>query len=316
MKAYAETVTAIGCPILFRNIGSGPDLPALVARWKHGDASVETNAADALRIALRLCGGHTVREVRGSKPPLKVIGGGVSVFAPDRHSHLEIEGSVDVVAIFISPAYLKEAAGAHAVYEPSLDVHDAQLQAAALRLFLIAQRNDPDDGLLMQTSVWRIVEHLLVRQTSDRLKTHKRGVPPQAMRRIEELIYACLASGDTQLPNIQDLAKMSGMSLCHFIRAFRRTTGATPHQYVLKCRIERAMVLLALPERSIGEVADSTGYASPSHFVASFKQRLGLTPANYRQAVLGRRIANSILSHAGKGCNSSSSTSPRLAQAS
>jgi hypothetical protein len=51
-------------------------------------------------------------------------------------------------------------------------------------------------------------------------------------------------------------------------------------------RSERAMGLLAQPDHSVAEVADSTGYASPSHFVASFRQRLGVTPGTYREAVL------------------------------
>ncbi len=107
-----------------------------------------------------------------------------------------------------------------------------------------------------------------------------------AMRRVDELITSRLDSGDVRAPSLGDLAAAAGMSVSHFIRAFRQSTGATPHQHVLTRRIERAMGLLAQPDHSVAEVANSTGYASPSHFVASFRQRLGVTPGTYREAVL------------------------------
>jgi AraC family transcriptional regulator len=283
VKALAETIAALGHPQFIRSIGPSEDPPAIVARWKHGDAHVETNAADAVRVCLSLRGGHTVRQVRGSQAARTIIGGSVSVFAPDRYSHLQIEGQADVVQIFIDPAYLNEAVGLHVVYEPSFDFHDAELQAAALRLFVSARGGGPDDGLLMESSLWRIVEHLVARNKPRR---RRGGMGLGAIRRVDELITSRLDSGDVRAPSLGDLAAAAGMSVSHFIRAFRHSTGATPHQHVLTRRIERAMGLLAQPEHSVAEVADSTGYASPSHFVASFRQRLGVTPGTYREAVL------------------------------
>jgi len=286
MKGYAENVAALGKSILVRTISSDSDPPALVARWKHGDALFETSCADALRIVLSLNSGYSVRDVQGSQPAVKVLGGSVAVIAPHRHSRLQIEGSADIVVVFIAPESLDDAAGFCISCEPSLDVHDAELQAATLRLFLSARGGDPDDDLLMQTSLWRVIEHLVGRHTPNRLKRPRGRMPIRGMRRVEELISDRLACGNPRAPSIDDLAQAAGMSVCHFIRTFRQTTGATPHQYVLTRRIERAMGLLAQPGCSVAEVADSTGYASPSHFVASFRQRLGMTPASYRQAVL------------------------------
>jgi AraC family transcriptional regulator len=283
VKALAETVAALGNPQFVRSIGPSEDPPAIVARWKHGDARVETNAADALRVCLSLRGGHTVRHVGGTQAARTIVGGSVSVFAPDRYSHLQIEGQADVVQIFIDPAYLYEAVGLHVVYEPSLDFHDAELQAAALRLFVSARGGRPDDGLLMETNLWRIVEHLVARH---RTKGHRGGMALGAMRRVDELITSRLDSGAGRAPSLGDLAAAAGMSVSHFIRAFKQSIGATPHQHVLTRRIERAMGLLALPDHSVADVADSTGYASPSHFVASFRQRLGVTPGTYREAIL------------------------------
>jgi AraC family transcriptional regulator len=286
MKAFAETVAALGRPLLVRKIGPRVSPQALIARWKHGDARVETNAADALRVCLSLRGGHTVRLGRGSLPAKTIESGSVTVFAPDRYSDVQIEGEADVVQIFIDSAHLNEEVGSRVAYKSSFDLHDAELQAAALRLFVSARGGSPDDDLLMETILWSIIEFLVARLAPDRPTRQRGGMACGAMRRVEELIADRLDAEDIRAPTIDDLARAAGMSVSHFIRAFRRSTGATPHQHVLARRIERAMGLLARPECSVAEVADSTGYASPSHFVASFRQRMGVTPGTYRDAVL------------------------------
>jgi hypothetical protein len=88
VKALSETVAALGRPVLFRSIGSIDGPQALIARWKHGDARVETNAADALRVCLSLCGGHTARHGRWFQHAREIISGSVSVFAADRYSEV------------------------------------------------------------------------------------------------------------------------------------------------------------------------------------------------------------------------------------
>lgn len=285
MKAFAETVAALGRPTLVRDIGE--NLPALVARWKHGDARVEANAPDAVRVCLSLRGGHTVRQRGGSQPPRNIVGGSVGVFAADRLSDVQIEGQADIVQIFIDPSYLDEAAGSRVEFEPSIVFDDAELQAAALQLFLSARRADQDDDLLMQTTLWRIVEHLVAHDSRGGLKRLRGGVASGAMRRVNELIDNRFEAYDMSPPTIGDMARVAGMSVSHFIRAFRQTTGATPYQHVLTRRIGRAMGLLAQPQCTVADVADITGYASPSHFVASFRQRLGMTPGAYRRAIFG-----------------------------
>jgi AraC family transcriptional regulator len=107
------------------------------------------------------------------------------------------------------------------------------------------------------------------------------------MRRVEELISDRLGTAETT-PSIVELATSAGLSVHHFIRAFKRSTGNTPHQHVMARRIECSMNLLRRPEGSVAEVAHRLGYASPSHFVASFRRRMGVTPGTYRAAVVNK----------------------------
>ena len=284
MKAFAETVAALGRPLFARGIGPVDSPRAMIARWKHGDARVQSNAIDAVRVCLSLRDGHTVRHGGGAATP--ITGGSVGVFAADRTSDVRIDGQADVLQVFADPAYLNEVAGCRLALEPSFDFHNAELQAAVLHLFLGARRGGPDDDLLMETSFWRVVEHLIARHVRNRPKRPRENMARDAVRRVDQLIADRWEVADVRAPSIGDLAEAARMSASHFIRVFKRSTGMTPHQYVLAHRVERAMGLLTRSECSVAEVADRTGYASPSHFVASFKQQMGMTPGTYRHAVL------------------------------
>lgn len=74
------------------------------------------------------------------------------------------------------------------------------------------------------------------------------------------------------------------MSPDGFIRAFRRTYGVTPHQYLLSRRLAAAGQLLRTTDRSLTHIAMETGFASSSHFSAAFRGEFGLAPSQYRQA--------------------------------
>jgi AraC family transcriptional regulator len=72
------------------------------------------------------------------------------------------------------------------------------------------------------------------------------------------------------------------MSQYHFARLFKKLIGLTLHQYVIQCRIERALQLLQ-DDLSIAEVACIVGNAFQSHFTHHFKRLLGVTPASVRE---------------------------------
>jgi AraC family transcriptional regulator len=135
----------------------------------------------------------------------------------------------------------------------------------------------------MESALWRLVEHLVRRTPAYRRERWVGGLAHRAIRRVEEVISDRLGTAET--PSIAELASSAGLSVHHFIRAFRRSTGYTPHQHVMRRRIECAMNMLRRRECSIAQVSGSLGYASPSHFVASFRRGMGVTPGAYRAAV-------------------------------
>jgi AraC family transcriptional regulator len=84
---------------------------------------------------------------------------------------------------------------------------------------------------------------------------------------------------------LQELAHLAGLSPFHFARSFRQSVGATPHQYILQKRVQRAKELLLRPEWSIEQVASATGFAGASQFSRVFRQSAGATPTEWRRNV-------------------------------
>ena len=73
------------------------------------------------------------------------------------------------------------------------------------------------------------------------------------------------------------------MSPTYFSRLFKETTGITPHQYVIRCRIDRAKNLLQQGKLSIAEIAKEVGFVDQSHLHRHFKRLVGVTPKKYLQ---------------------------------
>ena len=82
--------------------------------------------------------------------------------------------------------------------------------------------------------------------------------------------------------DIPALAAVASVSEAHFIRTFRATFGETPHRYLQRRRVERAMFLLTETQRSITDVCFDVGFASLGTFSRTFRDILGVTPTEYR----------------------------------
>jgi AraC family transcriptional regulator len=79
------------------------------------------------------------------------------------------------------------------------------------------------------------------------------------------------------------LAQQTGFSPYHFARLFRQTTGESPHQFVLRLRIERAQQLLEKMDVPLSHIALESGFTDQSHLTQAFKRHLGQTPHAYRR---------------------------------
>lgn len=83
--------------------------------------------------------------------------------------------------------------------------------------------------------------------------------------------------------DVPALARVAHVSEAHFIRTFRATFGETPHRYLQRRRVERAMFLLRETDRHVTEICMDVGFSSLGTFVRTFRDIVGESPTEYRR---------------------------------
>jgi AraC family transcriptional regulator len=107
------------------------------------------------------------------------------------------------------------------------------------------------------------------------------GLAPWQVRRAKEILGAHL---DGSIP-LQEVARECHLSMSHFSRQFRRTTGLPPHKWLLARRIEVAKEKLDDRRLSLSDVAAACGFADQSHLTRVFTRMVGVSPGAWRRAM-------------------------------
>ena len=144
------------------------------------------------------------------------------------------------------------------------------------------------NGAVSRTLVDRI---LRLQLAADARHPDSVGLKAEARRVVETLIDAHLQEPLSSAA----LAAKVGMGLGRFLREFKVTFAATPHQYVQQRRLQRAQEMLRSTDASLSSVALETGFASHSHFATAFRAALGTTPSGYRRASAASRAPASAV---------------------
>lgn len=110
-------------------------------------------------------------------------------------------------------------------------------------------------------------------------RAERGALPAAALTRVKSYIEENLET-DVRLDMLADVAELSEF---HFSRMFRTAMGVSPHQYVIKRRLERARALLSDTDESIAQIAYQVGFSSQSHLTATFKKATGITPGKFRR---------------------------------
>ena len=126
-----------------------------------------------------------------------------------------------------------------------------------------------------------LVDRYAVRRPS--VRVYRGGLAPGRLRRVVDLVHAKMENELT----LHEMAESANLSVAHFSQMFRKSTGETPHQFVLRHRVERAKELLRAPDARVLDVALACGFKTQQHFARMFRRVCRASPTQYRRDFLG-----------------------------
>jgi len=121
-----------------------------------------------------------------------------------------------------------------------------------------------------------LVDGYAVRKGSAR--KYRSGLGPARLRKAQEFVHANI---EEEL-NLKEMAQSAGLSTAHFSEMFRKSTGESPHRFVLRQSIERAKEMLRTAEERVLDVAITCGFKTQQHFARVFRQIYGASPTDCR----------------------------------
>jgi len=214
---------------------------------------------------------------------------GLLNFVP-AHRYLESRwlNEVELLSIYLPPTLLERTAVESCDRLPQtielidrFAIHDAFLEQLAHALYAELRYGEMSDRLYVESLQAVLAGHLLRHHCSAKVaaKPTLGGLPQSKLRQVIDYVQSNL---DHNI-SLTELANVASVSPYHFGKLFKQTVGMTPHQYVLKCRIERAKGLLLNSTLSLVDISQELGFCNQSHFTNVFRRYTQLTPRQYRQ---------------------------------
>ena len=165
-------------------------------------------------------------------------------------------------------------------YDPGVAISDNTIFHLGLSLLPALQAPDRVNRLYLDYVAFAFAAHAA--ETYGGLqapsKLPKGGLAPWQEKRAKDLIAGDL----TGAKPLHDIADACGLSVSHFSRAFRRTTGLAPHAWLLQFRVDAAKALLRQRNLPLSTIARKCGFVDQSHLSRVFLRRVGLSPGAWR----------------------------------
>jgi AraC family transcriptional regulator len=196
-----------------------------------------------------------------------------------------VEDPCEQLALYLDPSLVRRAAS-ESLKSGNFEVaerctrSDAVISSIGVALLGELESEGLSGRLYAESLANVLAVHLLRHYTTGagHVQRFSGGLSAQKLRQV----MAFVAENYSNDIPLSQLANVAGMSSFHFAREFKRTTGTTPHQYLIKFRVERAKTLLAEGEMPLTEVGLLSGFSHQSHFTRLFRRLTGTTPQSYR----------------------------------
>jgi AraC family transcriptional regulator len=188
---------------------------------------------------------------------------------------------VSRLSIYLEPELVAQIAESSDLYPDRIELtncfsrYDSPLNQIAMMLFAELRSGGIMGELYVESLTQVLVIHLLRHYSSLQPKIADRySLHPRRLESAIDYIQAHL-DGDLSMAQI---AGSVNSSPTHFASLFKRATGVSLHQYVIKQRVERAKLLLETTDLPIANIASKVGFSSQSHLTYHCKRQTGMTP--------------------------------------
>lgn len=253
--------------------------------------SVEANLlVDRHTLFVGFKGGNLKGELRGDGHSLRKTNSGDCLYlVPAQHRYRSWDGplgELSYMAIFLDPAWMSE------VFAPALEpqrvellpylgLNNPEVRTTAMKLKAAVKMSGALGRLYGEGLATVLAAELIARHSNiaHPPSAQASGLSGWRLRQVTEYIDAHFADEI----RLQDLANLVEMSPYHLGRAFKASTGVSPHRYHTIRRIEHAKTLMRDRRLTLTEIAQIVGYSDHSHFGVVFRKLVGMTPSAFRQ---------------------------------
>ena len=261
----------------------------LLERHRHGPYDVDDHEHPSHFLSLHLSEPAPLRWRANGREGSNVVGPGSAVLlSRGTHDSVSFPKPVQRILFTLEPKVFQHALQEHHTGRDVELVNQWGVQDRQIEYILRALEADLDAGspagkLFGQSLTSALAVHLQQRYSVTPPKTMKMrgGLPSARLKRVQEYIEANLDQ-EVALPQ---LAAMAGMSSHYFAELFKQSVGFSPHQYMLRRRIQRARKLLQDSNMRILEAGVRSGFSDQSHFTKMFRRMVGVTPSEYRSTL-------------------------------
>ncbi|NHC37281.1 AraC family transcriptional regulator [Scytonema millei] len=166
---------------------------------------------------------------------------------------------------------------------PQSAINDPLIYSIGMALKTELESSGGGDRLYAESATTMLAAHIFRHYSTQNLTLKEAigGLPKSKLREVIDYIQTHLGRN----VSLVDLAALVQISPHHFARLFKQSTGYSPHQYLLNCRIQAAKNLLAKQDLSIADIALQVGFHDQSRFTSVFRKHTGITPKKYRDRI-------------------------------
>jgi AraC-like DNA-binding protein len=207
--------------------------------------------------------------------------GTVQFVRPDETVHTAGIGKTSIFQVSFTPNYL-DRLGCTFVRPAGVELRSRQLQDAGLNRLAHAHKSALSYGFSGYQLYFDEIRDAMLNRILALYATRKIDTRASREMLVPAKVHTVIEYIEAQLGEnlrLAELCVVAGVSRAHFARAFRRTTGLSPHSFVTQRRLARAVELVFRQEMSIKDIAKRCGFADAAHLTRCFKLRFGYAPS-------------------------------------